>query len=103
MKCVLLIEFSHPKDQARIDRLSGQEKLVEKLAERMTKSGLLSPDFSIWADNSGRVFYWFPFESMEQFAKFYSDKELQKMFAKSSGLLDNIRICLLRPAITFTH
>jgi hypothetical protein len=99
MKCVLCIEYSSPKDEARGKQLLDLQKKVVGKAEEWTKKGLISPDVGLWADNTGRIMYWFPFESMEKFARFYGHEEVQKMMAVASGLLDDISIRLLRPGI----
>ena len=100
MKCVLLIEFSNPKDEARWKKLVAQSKDVEKLMSRMVKDGLVGSEIGTWADNTGRQIYWMPFESMEKFTKFYADEEFQKVMAKSTSLIDDIQIRLLRPSIS---
>lgn len=99
MKCVLCIEYRNPKDEGRGKKLLDLQKKLEGKAEKWVKSGLLGPDAEIFADNTGEFMYWIPFESMEKFAKFYGTKEVQQLFAISSGLLDDIRIRLLRPGI----
>ncbi|MFX1319883.1 MAG: hypothetical protein ACFE9D_02005 [Promethearchaeota archaeon] len=99
MKCVLCVEYRTPKDEVRGKQLlDWQEKLGGK-TEEWLKKGLISPDVTFWADNTGRIMYWIPFESMEKFAKFYGNADVQKMMAISSGLLDDISIRLLRPGI----
>ena len=99
MKCVLCVEYTPPRDEARGKQLvEFTEKVVGKF-EEWTKKGLLSPDVTMWADNTGRILYWFPFESMEKFAKYYGSEDVQKLMAVASGLLDDISIRLLRPGI----
>lgn len=102
MKCVLCMEYRPPKDEARGKQLAELQKTVAEKAAQWTKSGLLSPDVAIWADNTGRIMYWFPFESMDKFAKFYAHEEVQKLMAKTSVLLDDISIRLLRPGLDVT-
>ena len=99
VKWVLCVEYRNPKDEARGKRLLDLQKKLEGKAEKWVKSGLLSPDVEIFTDNTGLFVYWFPFESMEKFGKFYDNEEVQKVFAIASGLLDDIRIRLLRPGI----
>jgi hypothetical protein len=94
-----MIEFSNPKDEARWKKLVAQSKDVEKLMARMVKDGLVGSEIGTWADNTGRQIYWMPFESMDKFAKFYADEEFQKTMAKSTILIDDIQIRLLRPSI----
>lgn len=101
MKCVLCIEYRSPKDEARGKQLLDLQKKLEGKQKEWTKAGLISPDVALWADNTGRIMYWFPFESMEKFAKFYGNMEVQKLMAISSGVLDDISIRLLRPGIAF--
>ena len=99
MKCVLCVEYNSPKDEARSKQLLDLQTKVAAKTEEWTKSGLLSPDVEMWADNTGRIMYWFPFENMEKFAKFYGNEEVQKLMAIASGLLEDISIRLLRPGI----
>lgn len=99
VKCVLCVEYRSPKDEARGKQLLDLQKKITEKAEEWTKSGLIGPDVEMWADNTGRIMYWFPFESMEKFAEFYGHEEVQKMMATASGVLDDISIRLLRPGI----
>jgi hypothetical protein len=99
VKCVFMLEFSNPKDEARWKQLMAQSKDDEKLMARMVKDGLVGSEIGQWADNTGRQILWMPFESMEKFAKFYADEEVQKGMAKSTALIDDIQIRLLRPSL----
>ena len=98
MECVLCIEFRNPTDEYRSKQLTEMQKGLEKEFKPLIKAGL-----TMWSDNTGTILYWFPFESMEKFAEFYGDKEVQKMMARASGLLDDIKIRLLRPGITISE
>jgi len=98
MECVLCIEFRGPTDEYRSKQFTEMQKGLEKQFEPLIKAGL-----TMWADNTGTILYWFPFESMEKFAEFYGDMEMQKMMARASGLLDDIKIRLLRPGITISE
>jgi hypothetical protein len=100
VKCVLMLEYSNPKDEARWKQLLAQSKDVEKLMARMVKDGVISSEMGQWADNTGRQIFWMPFENMEKFAKFYADEEFQKGMAKATSLIDDIQIRLLRPSIS---
>ncbi len=99
MKWVLLVEYRAPKDEARWKQLLELQKILEKKEKEWTKAGIIDTGVEIWADNTGRILYWFPFESMEKFGNFYDHEEVQKLMAKASGLLDDISIRLLRPGL----
>jgi hypothetical protein len=94
-----MIEYDNPKDEARLRKFMEASKDLVKLQEKFTKAGFTVPEILQWTDNTGRMFVWFEYSSLDRLAKFYGDEDLQQYMGKIAEFIDNVRIRLLRPAI----
>ena len=67
-----------------------------KLIERTQGKGR----FNGWTDNTGHLVYIWEFDSLEDYAKFWADKEWHSYWMELNPLVDNLCFRLMRPSIT---
>jgi hypothetical protein len=101
LKIVLLIEWENPQEEERLaKRYEFTREVTDPYWQRMVDEGIVE-SVSDWADNTGNRIKWVIFESMEQLAKVWSDKEYHEGAVGFSRLVDNLSFRLLRPTIRF--
>ena len=98
---VLLIEWDNPRDEERNKkRLKHEWEVSDPHWIKMVKEKDIKVDSSIWAENTGHMYMWMKFETMEDFAKMWNDERHQQIWAQWAKLRENVKNHLLRPEIT---
>jgi len=100
LKVVLLLEQDDPKDEARNKKRLKYSREVEWPYHEKKREEGVKWEITGWSDNTGHIVGWWEFETMEDFAKIWTDEEFQQIMARHAYLADNISFRLLRPTIT---
>jgi len=98
MKVLGLMTWENPKCEEGLKKYyENLEKYREYRTERREKYNVKS---SGWSDGSGKMYNLMEFESYEDFAKFMDDEEYQKNFIHFCRLVNNVKVKILREAIS---
>jgi hypothetical protein len=103
LKVVLLIEWDNPRDEERLEkRYEFTREVTDPYWQRKVGEGIVE-GVSDWADNTGHRVKWVEFESMNNLARVWDDKEYHEGAVGFSRLVDNLSFRLLRPTIRFSE
>ena len=98
MKVLLLTTWENPKcDESLKKYYDNIEKHREYRTERIKKFNVKQ---SGWSDGSGVMYHLREFESYEDYAKYMDDEEFQRNFVHFCRLVNNVKMKVLREAIS---
>ena len=91
----MLLEFEMPKGD-----LTEYDKAMSKVAKKFLswqKDGIIK-EYHSWADNTGYIFTFVLFESIDKFAELWKHPDYHRTFSTGTSMVINPRMKLLRPA-----
>ena len=98
MKVLVLTTWENPKS---VEGLKKYYEYIEKygqyLDERRKKYNVKA---SAWSDGTGKMYMLDEFENLEAYAKYNDDEEFQKKFIHFCRLVNNVKVKVLREAIS---
>ena len=98
MKVLVMTTWENPKDDEGLKKYyDNLEKYGEYRTERRKKFNVKQ---SAWSDGSGKMYNLDMFESLESYAKYADDEELQKIMIHFCRLVNNVKIKVLRETIS---
>ena len=97
MKVLVFMTWENPKSDE--DRKAWYEFDRKYYFERIEKHNVKTSE---WTKGTGKMYYMMEFESYDAYGKFMDDEELHRYFSRSCRFLDNVRLDVLREALSAT-